>query len=353
MTGLLDSPSRNLTIGVAYILTVMVLAVTAYMTVGGWSFRDALYMVITTIYTVGYEEVRPIDTLALYIITVSLIVFGCTGVIFLTGVLVQFITVSQLNRIMGHRRMQTQIDHLIEHVIVCGFGRIGVVLARALAASSAGFVIVEQDEARAADAREQGFLCIQGDATLEATLHAAGVSRARVLATVLPNDAVNVFITLSARALNPDLSIIARGELPSTEGKLLQAGATKVVLPTQIGADRIAELILFEESSRLIDSLDRNLRFQQALHAFGVELEVITAAPNSPAAGMTVAAIERQARGSFFVVQINQRDGDVFTNPPGTTVVRDGDGVVLFGRPNRAAALMALFEPRRRAGIRG
>jgi voltage-gated potassium channel len=156
-----------------------------------------------------------------------------------------------------------------------------------------------------------------------------------------------------ARALNPDLSIIARGELPSTESKLLQAGATKVVLPTQIGADRIAELILFEESSRLIDSLDRNLRFQQVLHAFGVELEVITAAPNSPAAGMTVAAIERQARGSFFVVQINQRDGDVFTNPPGSTVVRDGDGVVLFGRSNRAAALMALFEPRRRAGIRG
>jgi Trk K+ transport system NAD-binding subunit len=352
LTGLLDSPSRNLTFGIAYILTVMTLGITAYMACG-WSFRDALYMVITTVYTVGYEEVRPIDSLPLYITTISLIMSGCTGIIFLTGVMVQLITVSQLNRVIGQRRMQTQIDHLSDHVIVYGYGRIGIVLARALTASSAGFVILEQNEGRAAEAREEGCLCIQGDATLEATLHAAGVTRARVLATVLPNDAVNVFITLSARALNPDLSIIARGELPSTESKLLQAGATKVVLPTQIGADRIAELILFEESSRLIDSLDRNLRFQQALHAFGIELEVITAAPNSPAAGMTIAAIERQARGSFFVVQINQRDRDVFTNPPGTTVVRDGDGVVLFGRPNRAAALMALFEPRRRAGIRG
>jgi voltage-gated potassium channel len=201
MSGLLDSPSRNLTFGIAYILTVTV-GVTAYMACG-WSFRDALYMVITTVYTVGYEEVRPIDSLPLYITTISLIVSGCTGIIFLTGVMVQLITVSQLNRVMGHRRMQTQIDHLSDHVIVCGYGRIGVVLGRALAASSAGFVILEQNEERAAAAREEGCLCIQGDATLEATLHAAGVTRARVLATVLPNDAVNVFITLRPARSTP------------------------------------------------------------------------------------------------------------------------------------------------------
>jgi Trk K+ transport system NAD-binding subunit len=331
----------------------MIAATAGYMAVG-WSFRDALYMVIVTIYTVGYEEVRPIDTPALNVITMALIVLGCTGVIFLTGALVQLITLSQLTRVIGLKRMKTQIEQLSEHVIVCGFGRIGVVLAQSLAASSAGFVILEQDEARAADAREQGHLCLHGDATNAAVLRAAGITRASVLATVLSNDAINVFITLSARSLNPTVSIIARGEETGTERMLLQAGATKVVMPTHIGAERIAELILFEESARLMDGLERTQGFQRTLRTFGVDLEVVTAAPLSAAVRMTVGAIERQAKGAFFIVQINRRDGDVYTNPPGDTVVREGDGVVLMGRGNRAEVLSSLFMPRQRTGgVRG
>jgi voltage-gated potassium channel Kch len=351
MTGLLDSPVRNLTVGVAYTITVMILATAAYMAVG-WSFRDALYMVIVTVYTVGYNEVRPINTPALNVITIGLIVLGCTGIIFLTGALVQFFTLNQINKTMGLKRMKTQIDELSEHVIVCGFGRLGTMLARSLSASSAGFVVLEENEARATEARLQGYLCIHGDASSEAVLLAAGVMRANALATVLSNDAVNVFITLSARALNPKLTIVARGERPSTESKLLQAGADKVVLPTHIGAERIAEVILHEESARFIEGLERSHGFQRVLHNFGIELEVVTAAPQSPAVRMTVTAIERQAKGAFFIIQINRRDGDVFTAPPATAVVGEGDGVVLIGRPNRAEILTSLFEPRVR-GARG
>jgi voltage-gated potassium channel Kch len=254
MSGRLDSPVRNLVAGVSFTLTVMVVAISAYVAVG-WSVKDAIYMVIITVFTVGYNEVRPINTPALYGITVALIVLGCTGIIFLTGALVQFFTLGQLNKVIGLKRMNTQIDQLKEHVIVCGFGRLGFVLARSLSASSAGFVIIDESESRAAEARMQGFLCIQGDATSEATLRAAGVMDANALATVFSNDALNVFITLTARALNPNLSIVARGERSSTEGKLLQAGADKVVLPTHIGAERIAELILYQESARIIESL--------------------------------------------------------------------------------------------------
>jgi Trk K+ transport system NAD-binding subunit len=227
------------------------------------------------------------------------------------------------------------------------------VLARSLRASSAGFVVLENDEAQAAEARAQGYLCLRGDATDETALHAAGVTRAHALASVLSNDALNVFITLSARALNPNLLIVARGELPSTENKLLQAGADKVVLPTHIGAERIAELLLHEESARLLDGLERSHGFQRVLHNFGLELEVITAAPQSPAVGMSVAALERQAKGAFFIVQINRRDGDVHTTPPANATLADGDGVVLIGRPNRSAVLTSLFEPRIRASARG
>jgi voltage-gated potassium channel len=249
--------------------------------------------------------------------------------------------------------MKTQIDQLEGHVIVCGFGRLGNVLARALSASSAGFVVLEENETSAAEAQALGYLCIQGDATSETALHASGVTRAHALASVLSNDALNVFITLTARALNPNLLIIARGELPSTEDKLLRAGADRVVMPTHIGAERIAELLLYQESARLLESVERSSGFQRVLHNFGVELEVITAAPNSMSVNMNVGVIERHSKGAFFIVQINRRDGDVFMAPPSTAVVHEGDGVVLIGRPNRSAVLTSLFEPRVRTGARG
>jgi voltage-gated potassium channel len=350
--GLFDSPTRNLLGGAAFMFLVMSAATAAYLS-QGWSLSDAVYMVIITTYTVGYDEVRPIDTPLLRVITISQVVLGCTGMIFLTGALVQFFTVSQINRLGGRRRMHAQIEQLRGHVVVCGFGRLGSALARTLSASSAGFVVLEESPERAAEARAEGYLCVEGDATSEASLRTAGVERAHALATVLSKDALNVFITLSARALNPDLLIVARGELPSTESKLLQAGADKVVMPTHIGAERVGELLLYAESARLLGNLERNHGFQTALRGFGIELEVVTVAPQSPAVRMSVAAVERQAKGAFFIVQINRRDGDVHISPPPEAVIGEGDGVMLMGRPNRAAVLTALFEPRQRVGVRG
>jgi voltage-gated potassium channel len=351
-SGVFDSPVRNLFVGVAFTLVVMALATAAYMA-AGWSFRDAIYMVTITVFTVGYDEVRPVDTDGLRLITIALIVCGCIGIIFLTSALVQFFTFSQFNRTIGFRRMNSQIDRLEGHVIICGFGRLGGELARSLSASSAGLVMIEENETRALEARASGYLCIHGDATSESVLHAAGINRAYALASVLSNDALNVFITLSARALNAALLIVARGELPSTERKLVQAGADKVVLPTHIGAERIAELLLHEESARFIESLEKSHGFQRVLHNLGMELEVVTAAPNSPATSMTLAAVERQSKGAFFIVQINRRDGEIHTAPPVTTVIGEGDSVVLIGRPNRSAVITALFEPRTQAGVRG
>ena len=330
-------------------MAVVMLVATVSYEAAGWSFGDALYMVILTVYTVGYEEVRPIDTTLLRAITISTIVFGCTGVIFLTGALVQFITLNQLNQILGLKRMNSQIDRLSGHVIVCGFGRIGVMLAQELEAGNAAFVILEQDEARVEQARGLGYLCLLADATGEAGLLAAGVTRARTLATVLPNDAANVFITLSARSLNPELEIIARGDLPSTESKLLQAGANKVVLPTHIGAERIAEMILYEETARFIRGSDRMRDFEKVLHALGLNMDVVAAAPGSPAVGQSVEAVERESAGAFFVVQINRRDGEAITQPQPATRIEAGDGLVLIGR---VLGNRSLFEPGGRSGFR-
>jgi voltage-gated potassium channel len=340
--GLLASPLRNLTLGIGFTLGVMVLATLAYV-MAGWTLGDAVYMVVVTVYTVGYGEVHPIDTPMLRGITISTIVFGCTGMIFVTGALIQLITVSQLTQIFGLKRMNTRIDQLKDHVVICGFGRLGTVLAHDLHAGSARFVVLELNDANVQHARDLGYLCLQGDATDEDSLRYAGIERARTLATVLPNDAANVFITLSARSLNPSLEIIARGELPSTERKLLQAGANHVVLPTHIGAERIAEMILYKETAQFLRGTGRMRDFEGVLHSLGLEIDVVSAAPDSPIVGQTIADVEREANGAFFIVQLNRREGGAITGPAGDLLIEAGDGVTIVGRGAKARALSGLF----------
>lgn len=340
----LGSPLRNLTLGVLYMLVIMAVAITCYVK-AGWSAADALYMVVITVFTVGYDEVQPIDTPLLRTITIGTIVLGCTGMIFLTGALVQFITLGQLTEVLGFKRMTTQIDNLRNHVVICGFGRIGQMLSRGLEAGGAKFVILEHSESAAASARESGYLCLHADATHEDALRAAGIEHARTLATVLSNDAANVFITLSARSLNPKLEIIARGEIPSTERKLLQAGANKVILPTHIGAERIAEMILYQETAHLIRGTQRMRDFEKVLLSLGLDIDVVVAAPNSMVIGQTIEQVELQGDGAFYIVQINRRGGSAVTRPEPDTVIEDGDGLVLVGRGPQMRAMSRLFEP--------
>ena len=170
------------------------------------------------------------------------------------------------------------------------------VLARALSASSADFVVVEAGRSARREARALGYLCVQGDATDEDGLLAAGMTRARALATVLAERRGQCVHHAERAGAQPRLEIIARGEVPSTESKLLQAGANKVVLPTHIGAERIAELCCTRNRRGIIEGLERSPRLPARAAHFGLELEVVTAAPQSPAVRMTVAAIERHAK---------------------------------------------------------
>jgi voltage-gated potassium channel Kch len=350
--GLLGSPARNLVAGLIYMLVVMAAATIAYVA-AGWTFGDALYMVILTVYTVGYDEVRPIDTGMLRGITMTVIVLGCTGMIFMTGALVQAITASQLQQILGMKRVQGQIDKLKDHVIICGFGRIGQMLARQLHAGQAKFLVVERDERRAEEARARGYLVIQASAEDEAVLTAAGIERAATLATVLPDDAANVFITLSARSLNRKLTIIARGEAPNTESKLLQAGANQVVMPTHIGAERLAELILYPEAARFLHGTEHKEEFAKDLRMLGLDIEVVTVDQGSSCVGRSIEAVEQAVGGAFLIVGLNRRDGDSMLRPEGGTLIQAGDGVVIVGRPGRARMISTVFERGLRRSARG
>ena len=338
----LSSPVRNLVYGLLFMVVVSACATLAYMAYG-WSFADAIYMVLLTVYTVGYGEVRPIDTPGLREVTIALMVFGCTGMIFLTGTIVQLFTFSQFQFIFGGRRMQKDIDGLQDHVIICGYGRIGLSLAQELHDAGTPFVVIERGDARLASLKSGGMLTIQGDATDEDVLKLAGITRARALATVLPNDAANVFITLSARSLNKGLVIIARGEAPSTEKKLTQAGADRVVLPTHIGAERIAELILFRETADLRASSQTGFVLRH-LGRLGLDYEILPAAVGSRAVGASLGAVEAMAAGAFMIFAL-ERNGETLMQPSRDIAIEAGDGVDIIGRAGRAVLLQEIFSP--------
>jgi len=327
------SPVHNLIGGSLYMLIVLLGASFAYVE-KGWSWSDAFYFTVITVWTVGYGELHPITGTDLRAITISTIILGWLGLAFLAAAFVQYITIAQIQQLLGTKRMKSQIDQMTGHVIICGYGRIGQMLADELGAGQSEFVILEMNEQRYNESVARGYPSWRGDAADEDVLVAVGVKRARALATVVPNDAANVFITLSARNLNKDMEIIARGEAPSTKSKLLQAGANAVVEPTHIGAERIAQLIMYPRTSSFTDGSDRMRTLGIGLRTLGLELEVMAVAADSSLAGATIAAIENQQSG-VFVVAVNRHSGETITRPPPETVIAAGDGVVVVTRSGR------------------
>jgi voltage-gated potassium channel len=333
------------------VAAIGVLSTAGYVS-AGWSLADAAYMVILTIFSVGYGEVRPIDTPFLRTITITTIALGCTAMILLTGALVQYLTAAQLRRLLGLDRMQAQIERLSDHVVICGFGRIGVQLSKELHLARRPFVVIERDLTRCAQAQAEGYLHINGEATDEDALRAAGIAKARILATVLPDDAANVFITLSARNMNPGLEIIARGEVPTTESKLYHAGADRVVLPTHIGAERIAEMILYPATADYMANSAELNEMKRGLHEFGLELEMVEAAERGALTGETVGEAERLSNGAFFIVRIERTGGQTILHPTEDVRIEAGDRIALLVRGSRVSA-GALFTQRQSGGRTG
>jgi voltage-gated potassium channel len=197
-TTLLSKSMRGLYIGAASFLGVIALGTTAYR-LEGWKLLDAFYMVIITVFSVGYEEVEPVTTVALHAITMLIIVAGDACKVYFVGSLVQVITGGAIGRAMEEHRKSRDIENMTEHAIICGYGRIGQTLARELHGADFPFLIVDNNAERVALAHTHGYQALVGDGGSEETMNEAHIERAVVLATVLPSDMVNVFITLTAR----------------------------------------------------------------------------------------------------------------------------------------------------------
>jgi voltage-gated potassium channel len=253
----------------------------------------------------------------------------------------QMITEGELNRALGRHRMQKQITTLNEHVIICGFGRIGRILVRELTQAKRVCVVIDTNAERISEARETGALVLEGDATQDAVLKTAGIERASALATVLPNDALNVFITLTARSLNTTLRLIARGEDPLTEPKLRQAGADEVVLPATSGGLQIAEHIVRPAILDLVDAPEAHNRMRE-LAALGLGMRAMRIPKGTRGVGRSVAELERLHPG-VLVISMRRAGGAIIHAPSPRDGFEADDEVLLMGHDSSLPSLTLAF----------
>ncbi|TWT60427.1 Voltage-gated potassium channel Kch [Rubinisphaera italica] len=325
-----SDPFRKIVTGILLFLTVCVLATIGYV-LNGWSLDDATYMTIITIFGVGYGEVQPIESPSLRILTIAVIVAGYGAVIYTVGGFMQMLVDGEINKAIGARRMTRDIEKLNQHTIVCGFGRMGTILAKELAAAGQQFIIIDNNEQRLQLAKDLGYLILQGDASDEHMLSQAKINLASVLATVLSDDATNVFVTITAREMNPQVMIIARGENPRTEKKLLGCGANQVVLPTAIGASRVAHLILRPTAENLLGDITQQRNMNDEIGEIGLQFDELKVTASSPLKGKKLSEIEVRGNFGFLIVGIRSLTGQSTLNPSSDTILNEGDVVVILG----------------------
>jgi voltage-gated potassium channel len=307
-----------------------------YVLIEGWSWIDAFYMAVITVTTVGFAEVHPLSP-AGQIFTAVLVLLGVGSITYAFTALTNYLIAGELGDVLQEFRMKRQIDALKEHYIVCGFGRVGEQVCVQLKREGHSLVVIEQDEPVAALAQEQGYLAIHGDAGDDQVLQQAGILRARGLVAVVASDAGNLFVVLSARALNRDLCLVARAGDEDATDKLLRAGADRVISPYSLGGRLIAQTLL---RPGVVDFLDVVL-YDDSLKLY---LEDLTVGSGCPLAGLTVGQARIRERIGANVLGI-RRGGQVIVSPPASTHLQPGDGLVALGTRQQLEALESLVRP--------
>ncbi len=315
---------RNLRVIALLLLLVVAIGTAGFHFIEGWSWFDGFYMVVTTLTTIGYQEVHPLSH-AGRIFNIFIILCGVSLLALAVGALSQALLEFELQSFFGRRRMEREIDRLDSHYIICGMGRVGRRVARELARRPVRFVIVESAEAKRRLFANENWPVILGDATQEQTLRQAHIDRARGLIAATTTDATNLYIVLTARALNPHLKIIARASEDTAEKHLLTAGADSVVSPYSFAGQRIAQSLLRPNVVSFLNTATTHL---------GMDLEIgeIQITGRSVFAGKTIESSRiRQERG-VIVLAIKRREQMKF-NPAPDERIEAEDCLIAMGEP--------------------
>lgn len=287
-------------------------------------FWDALYLTIITITTVGYGDIVPDDPGG-KIFTVILVVTGVGFVMWVFSKNVEIIVEGGLEEFLGKRHMAREISKLRDHYIICGHGRIGSVIARTLKENNKQFVIIEQNKEEITEVIAKGYVEIEGDAAEDAVLIKAGIERAAGIISVVSSDADNVFITLTARGLNPNINILVRSSgAPGTETKLKRAGANKVISPYFIGARRMAH---FAVRPNVLDFLDLSMYST----SFDLQLEEMLITDKAVIKGYTLMETNIRKLYNIIIVGIKRENGEMIFNPLPDTKLLEGDILIALG----------------------
>ena len=320
------------------LVALVVLGTLGYHILMGWPLLDCLYMTVITLGTVGYKEVGWLDP-AGKVFTITLIIFG-VGIVFWAGAsLIEAVIGEQIWHAFQRKRMQKNIDRMRDHYIICGFGRMGQQIAKDLGREDVPHVVIERNPEQIPKLIAWDIPFIEGNASDDKALKAAGIERAKGLITVLPTDEHNVFITLSARALNPSLFIVARSILEENEGKLKMAGADRVMSPYVMGGRRIAIAIL---RPNVLDFLE----FATHLEDQSVIIEELKIGPGSELIGRTIAESRLRQKAGVTIVAIKKLDGGLVPNPPADEVLLEGDVLIVVGVPGKLPEAEKVVCPR-------
>ena len=316
-------PAQHLRWGCLLLIVVVAVASGGYMVLLHWPPGDAIYMTVITITTIGFKEVRPLDAVG-RVWTLLVVVFGLVAIGYLGSSVISAMTEGRIRQVLGRYKLDQKLQELRNHVVVCAYGHMASLVCQGLTERRVPFVAIDSDAERVREAQEAGHLCMHGDATDDQVLLRAGVQRAHALVTVLPSDADNVFITLSARNLNKKLAIVALAQQAATPQKLRVAGATHVVSPHVVGAMRIANLVTRPGVVAVVDVVTGSV-------SEDLVLEDLSVPSGSPLVGKSLLESDIRKRTGLIVVAIRRTDGTRVFNPDASTMLQQGDTVVVLG----------------------
>lgn len=321
---------------IIFLLSVFVVGIGGYMVIEGWNFFDSLYMVVITLATVGFGEIHPLTFHGRIFTIVLILVWAGIGFYALSNI-IQPIIEGGIRKVLGRKKLEKEIRNLKDHYIVCGFGRMGSYISRELRNASVSYIIIEKDEYLREKLERENYLYLYGNASEDEVLIEAGVKKARGLVAVVASDADNVYITLTARQLNPNLFILARSTNESSERKLQQAGANKVISPYQMGAVRMVQAIL---RPAVLDFIEI------AFHGKSMELqcEEFLVKPNSSLVGSSLQEAEIRKNLGVIIVAIKETSGKMVFNPSREVRINAGDTLITLGEKKDLVRLEKILQ---------
>ncbi|MBW2039416.1 MAG: potassium channel protein [Deltaproteobacteria bacterium] len=327
---------RRLFIAILITQTLLLGGTLGYRFIEGWPLLESLYMTVITITTVGYGEVHQLSREG-RIFTVFLIMSSFGVMAYIVGSITQTIIAGQLRKILGRRKLEKRIKRQKDHFILCGYGRIGSFIAREFKREDVPFVIVENDPERIKLIEEDEFPYVEGDADEDEILVRAGIERARGLIAAVRSDADNLYITLSARSLNPNLYILSRANEEGADRKLLSAGANRVVSPYLMGAARMVNAVLRPNIVEFVDLVVRRRHLE-------LQLEEITVEDDARFKGKPLGESGIRRDLGLIVVAIKKQLGKMIFNPSSETLIEKGDILIVLGEKKHLEMLEQLVK---------